>query len=74
MYKPVFIIDIRHKVYYLAWYDELAEIHKVTNNKYIIAIKSLPRKFRYKKVIQFGEVKLKLKNAGYSEIIRWREI
>lgn len=71
MYEPVFIIDMRRKVYYLAWYDGLAEMRKVANDEYFIAVRSLPGKFRYRKVIQFGEVKLKLKNAGYSEIIRW---
>jgi hypothetical protein len=45
MYKPVFIIDIRRKVYYLAWYDGLAEMRKVANDKYIIAVKNLPGKF-----------------------------
>lgn len=45
MHKPVFIIDIRRKVYYWAWYDGLAEMRKVANNEYIIAVKSLPEKF-----------------------------
>ena len=36
MYKSVFIIDIRRKVYYLAWYNGLAEMRKVANDEYII--------------------------------------
>jgi hypothetical protein len=36
MYKLVFIIDIHRKVYYLAWYDGLAEMRKIANDEYII--------------------------------------